>query len=281
MTIRFVKYWNGYSPDAIIHNLGSTEEARLVSLGYAMTDLDGENDGVLEDAKLKISLSGEISIIDPRDGSLLGLTPASYTWAGKPAASASNAGQTIRITDVGHSASGSLFQSDGTIWRPVNGIVLIGAGAGSIAAPIATVTGVVNGAFTLPLGNPTMPADFLPVGAIVKVSAIFHRRGANGTGTVWARLGNNGNSTDSGVNGAATTATDGKDTFIDAHAMIASATTFAAQTWLAPQSTGAGTIVDRTSNAAIASAMIASFDVAGANALDAFDLIMYKVTAEF
>lgn len=231
--------------------------------------------------RLTTTPSGGAEIIDPRDGSPLGLIPASYTWAGKPRTSAANDGQTIRITDVGHSASGSLFQSDGTIWRPVNGSVLIGAGAGSIAAPIATVTGVVAGAFSLPLGNPTMPADFLPVGAIIKVSAIFHRRGANGPGTVWARLGNNGNSTDSGVNSVATTATDGQDTFIDAHAMIASATTFAAQTGLAPQSTGTGAIVDRTSSAAIASAMIASFDVSGANTLDAFDLIMYKVTAEF
>lgn len=65
MTIRFVRYWNGYSPDAIVHNLGSTEEARLVSLGYATTDLDGENDGVLVDAKLRISPFSSVAIQDP------------------------------------------------------------------------------------------------------------------------------------------------------------------------------------------------------------------------
>lgn len=65
MTIRFVKYWNGYSPDAIVHNLGSTEEARLVSLGYATTDLDGENDGVLVDAKLRIFPFSSVAIQDP------------------------------------------------------------------------------------------------------------------------------------------------------------------------------------------------------------------------
>lgn len=67
MTIRFVKYWNGYSPDAIIHNLGSTEEARLVSLGYATTDLDGPGTPEGELARITTSPSGGVAIAGATD----------------------------------------------------------------------------------------------------------------------------------------------------------------------------------------------------------------------
>lgn len=43
MTIRMTKPWNGYQPDAIL-SLGTTEEARLVSLGMATNDLNGDPD---------------------------------------------------------------------------------------------------------------------------------------------------------------------------------------------------------------------------------------------
>lgn len=62
MTIRFVKYWNGYSPDAIVHNLGSTEEARLVSLGYATTDLDGPGTPEGELVRTVTGPNGEVSL---------------------------------------------------------------------------------------------------------------------------------------------------------------------------------------------------------------------------
>lgn len=41
MTIRFLKQWNGYSPDAIV-TLAGAEETRLVNLGFASFDLDGD-----------------------------------------------------------------------------------------------------------------------------------------------------------------------------------------------------------------------------------------------
>lgn len=41
MTIRFVTAWNGYYPDQIVSSLGSTEETRLIGLGYAVADIDG------------------------------------------------------------------------------------------------------------------------------------------------------------------------------------------------------------------------------------------------
>jgi hypothetical protein len=40
VTIRFTQVWNGYQPDQVV-SLSSSEEARLVSLGYATADIDG------------------------------------------------------------------------------------------------------------------------------------------------------------------------------------------------------------------------------------------------
>lgn len=51
----------------------------------------------------------------------------SYLWANRPAAAAYT-GRIIRITDVGP-AAGSLFMSDGTYWVPLNGSVVLYAGA--------------------------------------------------------------------------------------------------------------------------------------------------------
>lgn len=281
MTIRILQQWNGYSPDQIVSNLSGTEETRLIGLGFATADLDGANDGVLVDAKLTTTPSGGVAIIDPSDGSLLGLIPASYTWAGKPAASASNNGQTIRITDVGHSASGSLLQSDGTIWRPVNGSILIASAFGSVAAPLASFTGATAGSFTLSGGNPSIPASLLPVGACVKAWAMMRRHGTNGVGTFNVRLGTANAATDPVIQAIATTATDAKDASIDVSGWLTSSTTFTTQNWLSPQGVGVSAIVDRTGSINTAAAMYLSFDMAGANALDSFDLIAYRLSVEF
>lgn len=70
MTIRFVKYWNGYSPDAIVYNLGSTEEARLVSLGYATTDLDGPGTPEGELARITTTPSGGVAMLSASGSTL-------------------------------------------------------------------------------------------------------------------------------------------------------------------------------------------------------------------
>lgn len=82
MTIRFVKYWNGYSPDAIVHNLGSTEEARLVSLGYATTDLDGPGTPEGELVRTVTGPNGEVS--------LNGEVSCEFTGASASASASSN-----------------------------------------------------------------------------------------------------------------------------------------------------------------------------------------------
>lgn len=47
MTIRFITAWNGYTADKIVSGLSTIEEARMISLGFAVSDLDGPGNGSL------------------------------------------------------------------------------------------------------------------------------------------------------------------------------------------------------------------------------------------
>lgn len=100
-----------------------------------------------------------------------------YTWATKPAAS-SNTGRTIRITDVGANAAGSLWTSDGTKWQVNSGQILLAQGAVPIGiAPTGTMG--ANGAVTLgtALGGTYSAANcggiwlYYPAGAVASGSA--------------------------------------------------------------------------------------------------------------
>ena len=62
MTIRIIQQWNGYSPDQIVSGLGSTEEARLIGLGFASADLDGP-DGGGQVAKLSTDANGNTVLV--------------------------------------------------------------------------------------------------------------------------------------------------------------------------------------------------------------------------
>lgn len=62
------------------------------------------------------------------------------TWANRPAATAVAPGTKMIATDVGVGGY-SEWVSNGTNWRPVNGSVLLFEDRGSVAAPIASLTG--------------------------------------------------------------------------------------------------------------------------------------------
>lgn len=74
MTIRFTQVWNGYQPDQIV-SLSAAEEARLVSLGFASTDLDGpDGDGAL--ARFSKDASGRVTGLVGPDGGRLAAVKA-------------------------------------------------------------------------------------------------------------------------------------------------------------------------------------------------------------
>ena len=67
MTIRFLKPWNGYQPDAVVSGL--TNESALIAGGLASYDLDGGNDGRTYEAKLATDASGNVTgLVGPTTG---------------------------------------------------------------------------------------------------------------------------------------------------------------------------------------------------------------------
>lgn len=79
MTVRMLQYWNGYSPDAIV--TGLSNEAALIAAGYATTDLDGANDGRIDDAKLRTNADGSVALVG-LDGVVIGAGDPSSTITG-------------------------------------------------------------------------------------------------------------------------------------------------------------------------------------------------------
>ena len=69
MTIRFLKPWNGYQPDAVVSGL--TNESALIAGGLASYDLDGGNDGRTYEAKLATDASGNVTGLVGPDGETL------------------------------------------------------------------------------------------------------------------------------------------------------------------------------------------------------------------
>ena len=65
--------------------------------------------------------------------------PKKYTWATKPSAASVPAGRIIFITDVGGwngtTYAGSYWYSDGTLWHPVSGSVILARSSTQVTAP--------------------------------------------------------------------------------------------------------------------------------------------------
>lgn len=93
-------------------------------------------------------------------------------WASRPAASAVPAGSKMCATDVGVGGY-SEWVSDGTYWRPVNGSVLLFEDRGSVASPIASLTGdgvSTQIGFVIPNASSVrMPAGMAFVGSRIVV----------------------------------------------------------------------------------------------------------------
>lgn len=125
----------------------------------------------------------------------------SFTFAGLPAASAMS-GKSVRVTDVGKTGAGSLWMSDGAKWLPINGSVILCSNAGTLVAPLATISASAS-KFAIPAGEMVsgnsivLPANLLAIGQYLRMSAYYMHRGANvGSWDVEARIGTTNSSAD-------------------------------------------------------------------------------------
>ncbi len=154
---------------------------------------------------------------------------------------------------------------------------ILARASGSLAAPVATLTGVTAGSFVLPLGNPVIPANALELGSRICLSAHFRRRGAFATAGVNVRLGTNGTTTDNPLAGFNMNAGNLIDLRIESFANVTSATSFTRMSWTPINGSGGGGSASDVATAFnIATDMFISFDLSAANAGDAFDLVSYQ-----
>lgn len=77
MAIRFITAWNGYRADQIVDGLGGAEEARLISLKFAVADLDGPDNTPTPVTATKTLTGGvKLMVADGKSiNSVLGVAP--------------------------------------------------------------------------------------------------------------------------------------------------------------------------------------------------------------
>lgn len=154
--------------------------------------------------------------------------------------------------------------------------------SGSIASPIATLTGTTGAAFTLPA------AIKIPAGSIVKnsrvcVSMHIKRSGANATGLCEVLLGTSNTTSDSLLGRTTINATDGHVGWVFACGLFGTSnTSFISTGTSAPQSSSAGAAtLDRSTNINTAADMYINLGMSSTNALDTFNLLAYTVWLEY
>ena len=107
MTIRFLKPWNGYQPDAVVSGL--TNEAALIAGGLASDDLDGGNDGRTYEAKFATDASGNVTGLVGPDGVLsLSTVLPTYLSLGMPVVADDATGVAGAYVDFGTDGTGSV-----------------------------------------------------------------------------------------------------------------------------------------------------------------------------
>lgn len=133
-------------------------------------------------------------------------TPAAYTWATKPSASAFT-GSFIRITDVGGGTGGlgggNFFFSNGTRWKPVNGSIVLD----SVDTPNAGVADTTEQ--QLNPNHIVIPAGVIGLYDRILLRCTMSKNGAADTATIRLRFGPLGTAADpiiATVNSLATTA---------------------------------------------------------------------------
>lgn len=204
-----------------------------------------------------------------------------FTWAGKPAASAAS-GVVIRVTDVGPAGFGSMWFSDGSNWRPLSGRQLLSANrTGTSAAPLASSATVAK--LALPTGDMVtsgsivLPANLLRAGMSIHVEGRFRHTGTGGTWSAGFRLGSLDTSSDNSCAALSGTAVDDQSGYCFQDVMILTGTSYSSFYSSAPQSTGAGALLVRSTNFDVASPLYLSAYTFSVNAADTVQLLAYEV----
>src|SRR6185312_9728264 len=203
-------------------------------------------------------LTASTGVSVPVGGTLQGPLTTS-TFATLPSA-ASSAGLRYRVTDVGN----AVLWSDGTRWRAENPIVFDRQN-GSVASPLATLTGVTSGTFAPSTAVKAIPAGLLTVGSTIEVRSFVTHTGAAGTWTSRATIGSTGNAnSDANLQVVGSiAAANGYRTHVEA--FVATSTSFTTTSSVPNSSATNASFFDATTNFNVASAMTPAFGISAAN----------------
>ena len=205
-------------------------------------------------------------------------TPA-YSWAGKPAAASANNGQAIRITDIG--IAGSVWISNSSVWRPINGRIVLSRGQGLVAAPLSTLSGT-TGKLAIPSGTGivggsyVVPAGLLQPGFGLQVTAKVKKTGTGGAWSIAARIGSTDSATDAAIASANGAATDNNDVWINEIADIVSNTSLISATFAVPNQPTTGAFVDKNGLNMLATQYVGLW-IGSLNAADSVKLLSYEI----
>lgn len=202
------------------------------------------------------------------------------TWAGRPPVGLVPAGTELQVTDYGNQK----FISDGTYWRPAQGRVLLAQKSRSSAAALAVVSGSAAVQFTLPGGNPKVPAGMVIPGSKLRAEAGVVKSGASSAYGFAARLGKTGiTATDLAMGSVASSiSADGTGLRMDLVACFAASPSEffrTGNTVPMGQSTG-NMFVSGAPTIDTASDMYVSFDILNGNIADSYSLGFYAVWLE-
>lgn len=202
----------------------------------------------------------------------------SCLWADRPSASSVPAGTSYRFIDVGGSA-GSVWDATLAGWAPQNGSMVLASNWGTLAAPVATISGAASGIFVPSggAGSLVIPASLLlETRAEIEVVSRIQKVGANATCDMRVYLGALGTASDPVVQNITLAITN------NITARPACSAEFVEGSMLTTQGLGPGAqsatvgLQDKVVDLTVPN--IISFGIATGNALDVYKLAGYRVT---
>jgi hypothetical protein len=168
-----------------------------------------------------------------------------------------------------------------TKWRPVGGKFVLGQAQGSLASPVASITGVTV-VTKFGITSLTVPADLTWAGVKLDCKAAFRKTGTNGTWTWNWRLGTGNTSSDNSLFDGSNniSATDAR---IDTRALITSATGLTAiRRGSLNGSSGGNTAIDISGGTLDAEAdQYINWYVTPGSGSDTFALVDYQIVVEY
>ena len=205
--------------------------------------------------------------------------PFRTTWANRPPVNLVPVGTELQVTDYANQK----WVSDGINWRPAQGRAIITQQHGNATQPLATLSGITKGYFTIPGGNPIIKGGMILYHSRVYIEILTRKIGTGGLAVFYARLAKVGASSYPDSTCAILTLGNNNLQCIRLFSTAnfgTSKTQFLTPQQLAPAGGAIGIIVDKASQINTDVDMEVTMTIASANVADSFELLSFAVWLE-